>query len=51
MTATESESKSKTILGICKIEGDTMTIALGKSRPKTFDADDDAGVLFMKRTK
>jgi uncharacterized protein (TIGR03067 family) len=53
LNITEGKDKGKSQLGIYKVEGDTMTIAMTshdkKDRPKNFDASDMGEVTVLKR--
>lgn len=55
LTIAEGKEKGKTQLGIYKIEGDVLTIAMtpadSKERPKTFEAADKGEVTVLKRVK
>jgi uncharacterized protein (TIGR03067 family) len=52
---TEGKAKGKVQLGLIKIDGDVMTIALAdhgsKDRPKDFEGTGDNGVIILKRNK
>ncbi|MEO2090400.1 MAG: TIGR03067 domain-containing protein [Gemmataceae bacterium] len=56
MNATRGRYKDKTLLGIYKLDGDTLTIAFaepGKDRPKEFTSKEGNGVVVavMKKAK
>jgi uncharacterized protein (TIGR03067 family) len=54
-TITEGQEKGKTQLGVIKIDGDLMTLALADygddKRPKGFDGKDALSVVTLKRSK
>src|SRR5262249_54767639 len=45
LTATEGPGKGKTMYGIYRIEGDTLTLCIGDKRPSEFKAEGKAGVV------
>jgi uncharacterized protein (TIGR03067 family) len=55
LTITEGKSKGKTQLGLFKIEGDTLTLAMTQpgstTRPKGFEPGQDVEIQTMKRKK
>ena len=54
-TLSEGEDKGKMQLGIFKVDGETLTIAMGsfgaKERPKNFDGAEKVGVMVFQRDK
>jgi uncharacterized protein (TIGR03067 family) len=54
LAVTEGKDKGKTQLGLVKMEGEKMTIALGgagKERPKTLEAGEGVEITYLKRSK
>jgi uncharacterized protein (TIGR03067 family) len=55
MTITEGGGVEKSQVGIFKLEGDVLTLAIGaagvKDRPKNFDGGDKIEITVMKRSK
>ncbi len=55
MTISKGTGAGKTQLGILKLDGDILTIAMGeaggKDRPKNFDGAADVGIIIWKRAK
>ena len=49
ITPTEGQDKGKTMYGIYRIEGDTLSICIGEERPNDFRAVGKAGLIQFKR--
>jgi len=49
LTPTEGKAKGKTMYGIYRIEGDTLTLCIGEKRPTEFNGAGKAGLLQFKR--
>jgi uncharacterized protein (TIGR03067 family) len=51
LTATEGPGKGKTLYGIYRLEGDTLTLCIGEKRPNEFTGAGKAVLLEFKRAK
>jgi uncharacterized protein (TIGR03067 family) len=51
ITATEGPGKGKTVYGIYRIEGDTLTLCIGEERPTAFNGAGKPALLQFKRAK
>ncbi len=49
ITATEGQGKGKTMYGIYRLEGNTLSICIGEERPNDFRAAGKAGLIQFKR--